>query len=108
MPASSGRPLLRKGWSERAKTNGSTGRMQGLKMVRMPPRYGEKKQEDQAESLHQPCAGLSLVKAQAGNAPYILCDSTGSQKLQIPQLYPHRRCVMLLEQVLVARSGPKF
>ena len=38
MPASSGRPLRRNGRSARAKTNGSTGRMQGLRMVRMPPR----------------------------------------------------------------------
>jgi hypothetical protein len=39
MPASRGRPDLRKGRSERAKTKGRTGRMQGLSMVRMPPRY---------------------------------------------------------------------
>ena len=38
MPASSGRPLLAKGWSARAKTKGSTGRMQGLTMVSTPPR----------------------------------------------------------------------
>jgi hypothetical protein len=41
IPASSGKPLLRKGWSERAKTNGSTGRMHGLKIVRTPPRYAK-------------------------------------------------------------------
>jgi hypothetical protein len=39
MPARRGRPDFRKGRSERAKTNGRTGRMQGLSMVRMPPRY---------------------------------------------------------------------
>ena len=36
MPSSSGKPLT-KGWSARAKTNGSTGRMQGLAMVSTPP-----------------------------------------------------------------------
>ena len=39
MPASSGRPERINGWSERAKTKGSTGRMQGLRMVSTPPRY---------------------------------------------------------------------
>ncbi|MNV43957.1 hypothetical protein D3C71_1356930 [compost metagenome] len=38
MPISSGRPLRRNGRSERANTNGSTGRMQGLRMVSTPPR----------------------------------------------------------------------
>jgi hypothetical protein len=38
MPSSSGRPLFRNGWSPRANTNGSTGRMQGLRMVSTPPR----------------------------------------------------------------------
>ena len=38
MPASSGRPVLTKGWSARAKTKGSTGRMQGLTIVSTPPR----------------------------------------------------------------------
>ena len=38
MPASIGRPLRRNGRSARANTNGSTGRMQGLRMVRAPPR----------------------------------------------------------------------
>jgi hypothetical protein len=38
MPAKSGKPLRRNGRSARANTNGSTGRMQGLRMVRMPPR----------------------------------------------------------------------
>src|ERR1700716_4159081 len=38
IPANKGRPLLRKGWSARAKTKGSTGRMHGLRMVSMPPR----------------------------------------------------------------------
>jgi len=38
MPARRGRPERRKGASERAKTKGSTGRMQGLRMVRTPPR----------------------------------------------------------------------
>jgi len=42
MPARSGRPLLRNGWSERAKTKGRTGRMHGLRMVRMPPAYARK------------------------------------------------------------------
>ncbi len=38
MPISSGRPLRRNGRSERANTNGSTGRMHGLRMVNTPPR----------------------------------------------------------------------
>src|SRR3982074_3647834 len=38
IPANKGRPLLRKGWSARAKKKGSTGRMHGLRMVSMPPR----------------------------------------------------------------------
>jgi hypothetical protein len=38
MPASIGRVLRRKLRSARAKTNGSTGRMQGLTMVKIPPR----------------------------------------------------------------------
>ena len=38
MPARSGRPERAKGWSERANTNGKTGRMQGLRMVSTPPR----------------------------------------------------------------------
>ncbi len=37
MPSNSGRPLRTKGWSERANTNGSTGRMHGLRMVSTPP-----------------------------------------------------------------------
>ena len=37
MPSSSGRPLLTKGCSARANTKGSTGRMQGLRMVKTPP-----------------------------------------------------------------------
>ena len=37
MPANSGRPLFTNGWSARAKTKGSTGRMQGLTMVSAPP-----------------------------------------------------------------------
>jgi hypothetical protein len=41
MPASSGRPLRRNGRSARANTNGSTGRMQGLRMVRKPQEIGE-------------------------------------------------------------------
>ncbi len=39
MPSSIGRPLLTKGWSARAKTNGSTGRMHGLMIVSTPPTY---------------------------------------------------------------------
>src|SRR5258706_2118829 len=39
MPASSGRPLRAKGWSARENTNGSTGKMHGLRMVSAPPRY---------------------------------------------------------------------
>ncbi|MEI9886309.1 MAG: hypothetical protein WDN08_07360 [Rhizomicrobium sp.] len=38
MPSSSGNPERRKGRSARANTNGKTGRMQGLTMVRTPPR----------------------------------------------------------------------
>jgi hypothetical protein len=38
MPTSIGSVLRRKGWPARAKTNGRTGRMQGLTMVRTPPR----------------------------------------------------------------------
>jgi hypothetical protein len=38
MPASIGSPARRNGRSARAKTKGSTGRMQGLRMVRTPPR----------------------------------------------------------------------
>jgi hypothetical protein len=38
MPATNGSPLRRKGWSDLAKTKGSTGRMQGLTMVSTPPR----------------------------------------------------------------------
>src|SRR5437867_8487674 len=37
MPASRGRPLRLNGWSARAKTKGSTGRMHGLTIVRRPP-----------------------------------------------------------------------
>jgi hypothetical protein len=33
MPSSIGKPRRRNGWSERANTTGSTGRMQGLAMV---------------------------------------------------------------------------
>jgi hypothetical protein len=39
MPNRSGRPLLMKGWFVRAKTNGSTGKMHGLRIVNTPPRY---------------------------------------------------------------------
>jgi len=39
MPSSIGRPLLTKGWSARAKTKGSTGRMHGLMIVSTPPTY---------------------------------------------------------------------
>ncbi len=39
MPSSSGNPERTKGWSARAKTNGRTGRMHGLTIVRTPPRY---------------------------------------------------------------------
>ena len=38
IPPSSGRPLFTNGWSARAKTKGSTGRMHGLTMVSAPPR----------------------------------------------------------------------
>ncbi|VWC41851.1 hypothetical protein BLA6860_07050 [Burkholderia lata] len=38
MPASSGRPVRTNGWSARANTNGSTGRMHGLRIVSTPPR----------------------------------------------------------------------
>src|SRR6516225_6957106 len=38
MPTNIGRPLFAKGRSARANTNGSTGRIQGLMMVRTPPR----------------------------------------------------------------------
>ncbi len=38
MPASMGSPLSTKGRSARANTNGSTGRMQGLRIVSTPPR----------------------------------------------------------------------
>ena len=38
IPTSNGRPLRTKGCPVRAKTNGSTGRMQGLTMVSTPPR----------------------------------------------------------------------
>ena len=36
MPTSIGRTLLRNGWPNRANTNGSTGRMQGLRIVSRP------------------------------------------------------------------------
>jgi len=38
MPTSIGRPVGANGLSDRAKTNGRTGRMQGLAMVKTPPR----------------------------------------------------------------------
>jgi hypothetical protein len=38
MPANMGRPLVRNFCSERANTKGSTGKMQGLRMVSTPPR----------------------------------------------------------------------
>ena len=38
MPRSIGSPRRRNGWSARANTNGSTGRMQGLAIVSTPPR----------------------------------------------------------------------
>jgi hypothetical protein len=38
IPISRGSPLLTNGWSARAKTNGSTGRMHGLRIVKTPPR----------------------------------------------------------------------
>src|SRR6266478_5327722 len=38
IPANKGRPLRRKGCSARLKTKGRTGRMQGLKIVRIPAR----------------------------------------------------------------------
>ena len=38
MPVSKGKVLRRKLRSARAKTNGSTGRIHGLRMVRMPPK----------------------------------------------------------------------
>ena len=38
MPSSIGSPARRNGWSARANTNGSTGRMHGLRMVSTPPR----------------------------------------------------------------------
>ena len=38
MPINRGSPCERKGRSARANTNGSTGRMQGLRMVSTPPR----------------------------------------------------------------------
>ncbi len=37
MPASIGSVLRTKGWPARANTNGSTGRMHGLRMVSAPP-----------------------------------------------------------------------
>jgi hypothetical protein len=42
-PSSNGSPLFTNGWSERANTNGSTGRMHGLTMVKAPPRYARGK-----------------------------------------------------------------
>src|ERR1700761_7931892 len=42
MPSSNGRPLRTNGWSERAKTNGSTGRMHGLRTVSTPPAYASR------------------------------------------------------------------
>ncbi len=39
MPASSGSPLRMNGWSTRAKTNGTTGRMHGARIVSIPARY---------------------------------------------------------------------
>src|SRR4051812_18988769 len=38
IPASRGSPLFKNGCSARANTNGSTGRMHGLRIVSMPPR----------------------------------------------------------------------
>ena len=38
IPTSSGRPLRRNGWSARVNTNGSTGRMHGLRIVSTPPK----------------------------------------------------------------------
>jgi len=38
MPISIGKPFFRNGRSERAKTNGKTGKMHGLRMVKTPPR----------------------------------------------------------------------
>jgi hypothetical protein len=39
IPASMGRPFVTNFCSDRANTKGSTGRMQGLKMVSTPPKY---------------------------------------------------------------------
>jgi len=36
MPTSKGKPLRTKGWSTLAKTKGTTGRMQGARMVSTP------------------------------------------------------------------------
>ena len=37
MPTGIGRTLLRNGWRNRATTNGSSGRMRGLRIVSRPP-----------------------------------------------------------------------
>jgi hypothetical protein len=43
MPARRGRPLLRNGSSALANTKGITGRMQGLMMVKTPPKNARKR-----------------------------------------------------------------
>ena len=46
-----GRLLLTNGWSDRAQTKGSIGRMQGLRMVSAPPRYAMRRRSMEKSSV---------------------------------------------------------
>ncbi len=56
MPINSGKPERRNGSPARVKTNGSTGRMHGLRIVSTPPRNARMKR-----TMEAPQAGTNFI-----------------------------------------------